>query len=173
MTITIRQARDERDADVVATMWTEVSEWLAKQGTDQWQYPVRIDALKSNVAAGSVWLAEDDGEPVGTITIDLNSDPGLWSSADLADAVVIHRLVVKRSHAGRGIAAKLLQHAEQVGRRLGRHWIRLDAWTNNTALHDYYRRIGFRFVRKANTEQLPYPARESAVLFERPIPHTC
>lgn len=170
MTITIRQARGEHDVEAVATIWTEVSQWLADRGTDQWQYPVRIDALRSNVSAGDVWLAEDDREPVGSITIDLNGTPELWSPAELADAVIIHRLVVKRSHAGRGVAERLLQHAEHIGRRQGRRWVRLDAWTNNTALHDYYRQRGFKFVRIADVSHLPYPARESAALFERPIP---
>jgi|SRR5690606_7530295 GNAT superfamily N-acetyltransferase len=170
MTITIRQA-GAHDTESIAELWTEASRWLASRGYSQWQYPVRIDGIARDVAAGTVWLAEhDNGELVGTITIDSTSSSGLWRPEELVDAIIIHRFVVRRRYTGCGIGARLLQHAEDIGRQHARRWIRLDAWTDNTDLHRYYRRAGFRFVRVADTSQLPSPARRSAALFERRIP---
>jgi GNAT superfamily N-acetyltransferase len=164
VTITLRQAAGEPDIQAVAQLWTEAAAWLAQQGTDQWQYPIKMHNIRSAVAAGSCWLAEERGALVGTITIDTNADEGLWDDDELADAVIVHRMVVARSHAGQGIGNLLLDHAEAIGRALGRHWIRLDAWTNNTGLHSYYQRAGFRLVRITD----PYAI--STALFERPIP---
>lgn len=170
MNIAIRQAC-ANDVEAIAELWTEASEWLAKQGSSQWQYPVRTDGIRRDVAAGTVWLAErDHRELIGTITIDSTSSPGLWRPEELANAVIVHRFVVSRRYAGYGVGSRLLQHAEEIGRSRGRHWIRLDVWTSNTGLHDYYRRAGFRFVRVADTSRLPFPVRESGALFERPIP---
>ena len=162
--VTIRLAEGEDDIAIVAKLWTEVAAWLAEQGTDQWQYPIKMHNIEAAVAAGSCWIAEEDGEPVGTITVDTNAEPGLWTDEELSDAVIVHRMVIARRHAGRNLGDILLQHAEDLGRKLGRHWIRLDAWTTNTLLHDYYRRVGFRLVRIAD------PTLISAALFERPIP---
>lgn len=170
MNIAIRQAC-ANDVEAIAELWTEASEWLAEQGSSQWQYPVRTDGIRRDVAAGTVWLAErDHKELIGTITIDSTSSPGLWRPEELANAVVIHRFVVKRSYAGQGVGSRLLRHAEEIGRQLGRHWLRLDAWTSNHKLHCYYIRSGFRRARIADTSHLPWPQRESAALFERPIP---
>jgi GNAT superfamily N-acetyltransferase len=163
VTITMRRAAGAKDIATVAKLWTDVAAWLAEQGTDQWQYPVKMYNIEASVAAGSCWLAEDDGTPVGSITVDTNADPGLWTSAELADAVFVHRMLVSRSHAGSGLGQILLQHAENIGRQLGRHWLRLDAWTSNTRLHAYYQRAGFRLVRIADPDQI------STALFERPI----
>jgi GNAT superfamily N-acetyltransferase len=58
--------------------------------------------------------------------------------------------------------AWLLDEAAREAARRGKRLLRLDAWTNNTRLHDYYRRQGFRVVRNAGD-------RGSGALFERAV----
>ena len=64
--------------------------------------------------------------------------------------------------AGRGVGAWLLDEAAREAARRGKRLLRLDAWTSNTRLHDYYRRQGFRLVRIAGD-------RGSGALFERAV----
>jgi hypothetical protein len=68
---------------------------------------------------------------------------------------------VRRSEAHRNLGADILDWASDQVRLAGRKFLRLDAWTNNVALHDYYMRLGFRLVRIVDSPS------GSGALFER------
>jgi ribosomal protein S18 acetylase RimI-like enzyme len=53
--------------------------------------------------------------------------------------------------------------ANRAVRSYGARWVRVDVWTTNKELHDYYQRQGFTLVRIRN--DLEYP---SGALFQRP-----
>jgi ribosomal protein S18 acetylase RimI-like enzyme len=111
---------------------------------------------------GEAARAEDASRPVATMT--LGEDPAsYWRPADdLSLALYLSHLAVDRRLAGRGVGAWLLDEAAREAARRGKRLLRLDAWTNNTRLHDYYRRQGFRLVRIAGD-------RGSGALFERAV----
>lgn len=121
-----------------------------------------------SIRAGETWIAEDDdGTPLGTIAVDLNSDPGLWSEKELENALVVHRMITDRSAVGRGVGTRLLDHADRLARQAGRKMLILDAWSTNHGLHVYYESQGFRHVRTVPDHHTP-----SATLFERPVTET-
>lgn len=170
MTLTIRPATLD-DLEIVAAMHREATEWLASKGLDQWQPrpdgrqgPERVRlAISRSIERGECYLAVDSNEPVGTITVDTYADPEFWTADDRPDeALYVHRMIVRRSHAGAGVGKALLDFAAELAAQAGRKWLRLDAWRTNTALHDYYRRQGFQHVRT-----LEYSHRGSGALFQR------
>jgi GNAT superfamily N-acetyltransferase len=169
MTLRIRQACPA-DLGIICRLRLQRSAWLAARGSDQWTrrsggLPIDVfaGAVGRSLRAGESWIAELGGEPVGTITVNDRADAGLWSPGELADAVIVHYMIVDLRFAGHGAGARLLAHAAQLALTRHRTWVRLDAWTANTALHDYYRGAGFRLVRFAETAT----AGPSAALFER------
>src|SRR5262249_28233549 len=89
----------------------------------------------------------------------------IWPAETWRDpAVYVYRLVVSRAFAGRGLGAALLDWAGLGARqRYGARWIRVDVWTTNTRLHDYYRRQGFTFCGFSEAFRY-YP---SAALFQK------
>jgi GNAT superfamily N-acetyltransferase len=115
------------------------------------------------VHAGETWIAEIDGEPAGTITVNDRADEGLWSPGEIADAVIVHYMIVDLRFSGHRVGAGMLAHAAVLAGRRHRTWVRLDAWTTNDGLHDYYRRSGFRLARLAG----PQAQGPSTALFER------
>jgi hypothetical protein len=82
--------------------------------------------------------------------------------------VYIRRLVVSRDrqYAGLGLGAQLLDWAGlRASLEYSARWVRVDVWTTNTKLHDYYRHQGFGFC--GFCEWIAdYP---SAALFQKPI----
>ncbi|MFC1578845.1 GNAT family N-acetyltransferase/peptidase C39 family protein [Pseudomonadota bacterium] len=56
----------------------------------------------------------------------------------------LYSLAVDPVHQGRGIAAKLVQRAEQVGRETGSLYMRLEVAGNNTAAINLYRKLGYQ-----------------------------
>ncbi|MCM6776104.1 GNAT family N-acetyltransferase [Nocardia sp. CDC159] len=169
MTIRIRQAHMS-DLGTICRLRLQRTAWLAERGSDQWTRQGRglpierfARAVGRAVRAGETWIAEVDGEPAGTITVNDRADAGLWSPGEIADAVIVHYMIVDLRFAGRGVGKALLAYAGAVACERHRTWVRLDAWTTNTTLHDYYRRAGFRLVRLAGPDA-PGP---SGALFER------
>lgn len=162
MTLLLRRAVPG-DLDVVVALVEHAARWLGQRGLDQWQYPPRVARIAHGVDAGEVYLLEEDDQPIATITVDEHADPEFWTPADQPDtALYVHRMVVTRNAAGRGIGAALLDWASQRAQHSGKTWLRLDAWRTNTGLHAYYRSRGFQPIR---TVTLPH--RGSGALFQR------
>ncbi|MGF6887275.1 GNAT superfamily N-acetyltransferase [Nocardia sp. GAS34] len=169
MTVRIRQA-EPSDLGTICRLRLQRTAWLAARGSDQWTrqgrgLPIEIfaRAVGRAVDARETWIAEIDGEPAGTITVNDRADEGLWSPGELADAVIVHYMIVDLRFAGNRVGSALLAHAAALARRRRRTWVRLDAWTTNTGLHDYYRRSGFQLARVAG----PDASGPSTALFER------
>ncbi len=166
---TIRRAALS-DLGTICRLRIQRTAWLTARGCDQWTVAARglpIEIFAQGVGealdAGETWIAEVTGEPAGTVTVNDRSDPGLWSPWELADAVIVHYMIVDVRFAGKHIGRRLLAHAASLARQRQRHWVRLDAWTTNNDLHDYYRREGFHLARIAG----PAASGPSCALFQR------
>ncbi|MFE7720466.1 GNAT family N-acetyltransferase [Nocardia rhizosphaerihabitans] len=159
------------DLPLICRLRVQRTAWLTARGSDQWTVagrgrPIEIfaGAVGRALDAGETWIAEVDGEPAGTITVNHRADPGLWSPWELAEAVIVHFMIVDLRFAGRQVGHHMLAHATELAMHQHRGWVRLDAWTTNTELHDYYRRAGFTMTRIAG----PAATGPSRALFERP-----
>jgi GNAT superfamily N-acetyltransferase len=161
--------------DDVNKLADEAREWLAKKGTDQWQssWPSndkRDERVRTGLEEGQTWIVWDRGTAAATVSITTEHDPAVWSypgcTCDLSEpAVYVHRLITARDYARRGLGAELTNWAGLRARRdYGAQWIRIDVWTTNTELHEYYLKAGF----KACGFCLD-PAYPSAALFQKPI----
>lgn len=108
------------------------------------------------------WMV--DGQIVAIVAL-IEPDPELWTPQEVAEPqTYISRLMVAEGHRGKGYGASLLEAVADQARQRGDHWIRLNCWSTNTRLHDYYKALGFRHVRTVNI-----PGRMSGALFERDL----
>jgi GNAT superfamily N-acetyltransferase len=165
----IRQATEGEHSDILELI-DLVREWLRTIGTDQWKAPWpnengRSERILAAIQAGRTWVARDGARLAATVTVSPN-DHGIWPAEKRRDpAAYVRRLVVNRSYAGQGLGAQLLDWAGlHASREFDSRWIRVDLWTTNTQLHEYYRRQGFQPC--GLSPVVGYP---SAVLFQKPI----
>jgi len=147
----------------------EAAAWLRTKGTNQWASPwpdrdARDARVERDLRGRRTWMVEDDGIPIATITCRPHGSPSLWTESQRADvAVYVSRLIVSRSYSGRGLGAELIDWAGRSAKQqYGARWIRIDVWTTNIALHNYYERQGFCFLKFC--EDINYP---SAALFQK------
>ncbi|GAA3754410.1 GNAT family N-acetyltransferase [Streptomyces tremellae] len=151
------------DAQTIASMWGETSEWLAARGIDQWQYPASMEKIARDIDRGTAYLVREQDALIGTITVDESADAEFWRPDDLPeDALYGHRIIVLPSAQGNAVGTALLDWASRKAERLGKSWLRVDAWKTNAALGSYYERQGFEHVR---TVDLPH--RRSGALYQR------
>jgi GNAT superfamily N-acetyltransferase len=157
------------DLGAVSALLREASLWLRTKHTDQWaeDWPSedsRRERVRAAIRAGRTWIAWGAVLPAATVTASPNHH-GIWPEENRRDlAVYVRRLVVSRKYAGLGLGAQLLDWAgRRADRQYGARWIRVDVWTTNTALHEYYRNQGFEFCGFCQTIT-DYPA---AALFQK------
>lgn len=168
----IRRAT-QTDLRTILKWRNERAAWLHRLGETQWNDAVgSLDAntlkerVETSIKNGETWIAEVDGQPVGTIAADQWSDPGLWTPEELSDALFIHRLMTPVS-GPKGIGAPLIDHAESLAVQQGKNWLRLDAWTSNTRLRRFWLDSGFSHVRTVQDHGVPLAW---GALFQRPVP---
>lgn len=126
----------------------EAAAWLSELGSDQWRRPYPADRLLATIEAGDVFMVRDSTRTVATITLAPDAEEGLWTQAELSEpSMFVTKLTVARTHAGQNLGGRLLDWAGDRACQAGAKWLRLDAWTTNEALQQYYLRQGFEHVR--------------------------
>jgi GNAT superfamily N-acetyltransferase len=162
------------DMPTIVAMIDEAADWLRAKGTDQWARPWptrkhRDRRIQRGLKRNKTWMVENEGLPVATVTLRRRGNRKLWTAAERHEsAVYLSRLVVRRDYAGQGIGEALVDWAGVRGRRgWGAQWIRIDVWTTNVALHNYYAKRGFRPYGDQRPAKINnYP---SAALFQKPV----
>ena len=141
--INVRPATAQ-DTVIVMSILTEAAWWQEQAGDPVWlEGELTAEKIRAEVTAGLFFLAEFEGEPVGTVKFQLE-DTLFWPDAPTVEAAYVHRLAVRRSHAGKGVSVALMKWAaERVG-ELGRRLLRLDCDSNRPRLRAVYERFGFR-----------------------------
>ncbi|MFF2021860.1 GNAT family N-acetyltransferase [Streptomyces sp. NPDC058171] len=143
----IVSARPE-DVSKLLAFREEAASWLAGLGSDQWQRPYPADRLLATIEARTVFMVLDGESTMATITLTPEAEEGLWTEPELSEpSRFINKLTVARTHAGQNVGGRLLDWAGDRAYRDGAKWLRLDAWTTNSALQLYYLQQGFAHVR--------------------------
>jgi GNAT superfamily N-acetyltransferase len=99
-----------------------------------------------------------------TITLNRWAKPEPWTPAERAEpALYAHKATVARAYAGERLGGELLDWAGTRAANQGARRLRVDVWTTNDKLQQYYRDQGFAHVR---TVVLPH--NPSGAVFQHP-----
>jgi hypothetical protein len=163
--------------DVILGLVGEAVDWLRGKNTDQWAKPwpdrrSRDERIRHDLASSRTWIVWDGAVVVGMISIGTDDPVDLagnhvWPVHRRRErALYVHRVITRRSYAGRGLGAGLFNWASRAAEQeIGTPLIRIDVWTENRDLHAYCRRQGFILCEVRDPRALPgYPSR---ALFER------
>ena len=161
--------------DAVLGLIEDARNWLWTKDTDHWAMPwpdkeTRDARIFKRIRAGKTWIVWHGEIPAATVTIATRPNLAVWSrpacECDLSErAVYLHRLITARNYAGWGLGTELIDWAGLRGQReWGAKWIRIDVWTSNIALNEYYLRTGFE--RCGFCTDTAYP---SGALFQKRI----
>lgn len=144
------QIRPATEADVTGIMEliAKVVPLMIADGNFQWDstYP-NAEVFLDDIAANQLWVAEIDGKIAGVSAITTEQYPE-YASVGLdinEEAIVTHRLAVDPGYRGKGIAAALLQEAEEEAKRRGIAILRIDTNTQNKATQALFPKAGYIF----------------------------
>jgi GNAT superfamily N-acetyltransferase len=174
-TLRIRRATVDDMETIIDDLIDDARAWLPSKGTDQWAKPwpnpaARDRRVLRDLKAGRTWLVHEYGDdaPVATVTCSDRGNRRLWTPDEqLVSAAYIARLIVRRDCAGERIGEALIDWAGARGLRCwSAQWIRIDVWTTNDALHNYYEKRGFQHYKVCEFKEDEYYP--SAALFQKP-----
>jgi GNAT superfamily N-acetyltransferase len=142
----IRQAQPA-DAATIQSILTEATHWLEQSGRPPlWRTgELELPRIAADIANGIVFLAEIDHQPAATLMFQLE-DEAFWPDVPPAQAGYVHRIAIRRAHAGTGLSADILHWAADSTRSLNRRFLRLDCEASRPQLKAIYQRFGFRHV---------------------------
>jgi GNAT superfamily N-acetyltransferase len=137
------------DINAVLALLDEATAWLVSIGrTGQWGTEPRSSNPRG-VAQIAGWAAEPgrlhlariDGEVAGALAV---GGAMHYVPPATEPELYVNLLVTGREYAGRGVGARLLDHARAIARERGAHQLRVDCYAGgDRALVRYYERQGF------------------------------
>ena len=145
------RAVGEECVPVALLILREASQWLASRGLPGWtDLELQNTDLPGHSAAGALILGFAGQSPVACMLLQRN-DPIYWPEAVPGSALYLHKLAVRRSHAGGGWGARMIAWAKAEAQRLRVEHVRLDTWADSR-ITELYSRHGFQLV-----DRLPKP----------------
>ncbi len=118
------------------------TQWLIEIGEQLWS----IDEFKPEklipwVQNRELFLAYLNGSIIGTMLL-LWEDPTIWPDKPPNEALYVHKLCVRRDHAGQGVSDAMLQFAMEAVVKSDRQYLRIDC-DERPKLCALYERLGF------------------------------
>ena len=151
---TIRDIRtrlaEPADLDAVGDLLSEAAAWTASIGFPNWPARFSRELLALGIADRTLYVVEIEGAVVATLTLQWRDELFWGDCAD--DAGYVHRLAVRRDHAGARLGGALLDWAARQVGATNRTWLRLDASADNLRLCAFYERLGFEYRGDAEGE---------------------
>lgn len=170
MEITFRLAV-ETDMQWLMNAYRSAIDYQQSVSKVYWLQPTH-EEIAEMIEMGKIWIISLSGQDIASFVL-LNEDHAIWGDLEKGDSIYLHRIVTMI----RGklkIMPLLIEWALSQARQKGKKYLRMDTWTDNQPLIDYYRSFGFALLghqRAAQPELLPsyYTAIELALL-QLPVP---
>ncbi len=137
------------DLPALMALMHRVVPLMLAAGNGQWDesYPNQ-PVFQRDVEKSQLWVAEIDRSIAGVAAITADPEPE-YAQAGLdidEPAIVVHRLAVDPAFRGVGVAAALMQKAEQIAIERGVASLRVDTNTQNEATQRLFPKLGYRLA---------------------------
>ena len=99
--------------------------------------------LIKEIEEGRHWKIEDKGQIACVFSVQYE-DPFVWEDGE--PSLYLHRIVTNPAFKGNGYVKEIIGWAINHGRAINKKFVRLDTFSDNPRLIDYYVRCGFRLI---------------------------
>jgi len=137
----------------IPQIWSIIQQAIIRRkndGSKQWQdgYP-NEEVIQKDIEKGVGYVLTENEEIAGYAAVLFNDEPayhelkGKWLTD--GDFVVVHRLAVADSHAGKGLAQKMMQSIEDVGKQNSIFSIKVDTNFDNLPMLRIFEKLGYTY----------------------------
>jgi ribosomal protein S18 acetylase RimI-like enzyme len=131
---------------------------MLASGNLQWDenYPDE-DVFRRDIDSNQLWIAEIGTSVAGIAAVTMDQEPDYaqvgWDINE--PAIVVHRLAVDPAFRGAGVAAALMQRAEEIAAERGIAVLRVDTNTQNEATQRLFPKLGYRLAGEISLQFRP------------------
>ena len=152
--LTFELARPEHAKAVDAMRAASAVDLTVKLGQGHWSRSTKIAAVRerikcadpTNLRGTTLYIARRSDDVVGSVMVS-TYPPGFWRKTlwkdGKASGLGVFYLVVSPEHQRQGIGKFLMESVEQLAKKHGIGWVRLDAYADNPISTGFYRAIGY------------------------------
>jgi ribosomal protein S18 acetylase RimI-like enzyme len=137
------------DLPALMSLMRRVVPLMRAAGNLQWDetYPNK-SVFQRDIDQEQLWVADADTSIAGIAAVTADQEPDYAQAGwDINEpAIVVHRLAVDPAFRGAGVAAALMQRAEQVAAERGITVLRVDTNTQNEATQRLFPKLGYRLA---------------------------
>jgi ribosomal protein S18 acetylase RimI-like enzyme len=136
------------DAEPIMEMINVCKVDMRARDIDQWNpYYPNIEVIKEDIQEEALYVIKEEDKPIAVITFNEKQDIEYakikWTILE-GKFLVIHRLAVHPSKQSKGIARKLMEFGEQLGKLNDFAAIRMDAYSGNPRALALYQSMGYK-----------------------------
>ncbi len=135
------------DVDSIVDMYRQATARLREIGLNQWtdHYPNK-NIIQKDIEQEQLFILKNNANILGAVTLNEEQEEKYktidWKYRD-GKVLVIHRLVIHPDHQGLGFARILMDYSENVARKQQYSSIRLDAYSSNKQIIQFYSNRNF------------------------------
>ena len=137
-----------QEIDAIVALTKRCGAHMRKNGIDQWDedYPDYSD-IEQDLKAETLFALRDGDTIIGIVVLNEWQDAEYaeidWLTHSKSRNLVVHRLAVDPYLQGKGLARKLMDHAEDYARKQKYDSIRLDTFSQNPRNQRFYVNRGY------------------------------
>ena len=133
------------EVDLVSDILCEADKWLTEKGEPLWRTgELAAEQLSADVSNGMFYIAWVGTDSAGVFKFQ-TEDKLFWPDVPDGESCFIHRVAVRRNHAGKGISSAMIDYAKAATEAMGRQFLRLDTEATRPKLRAVYEKQGFKF----------------------------
>ena len=144
------------DFDFICWMYDEAIRYQKRNNYVGWE-SIDKEYLKNEIENGLNYkLIQEDSILCAWGVV--FSDPLIWREKENGSSIYMHRVVVNPNFKGQKLFQKVLKWAIDYSIESNLTSIRIDTWTANPAIIEFYKKYGFKVVEEyttGNTKDLP------------------
>jgi GNAT superfamily N-acetyltransferase len=149
----------EKDALAIAAVRVAAARQLTEQfGGGTWSFAAESEAgARADIVNANVFLAREGGEVVATLRLSPKNpwigDIGFFTPAQ--KPLYLTSMAVAPSRQRQGIGRRCLEEVRRYASQMGADVVRLDSYDAAAGAGDFYRKCGFREVRRDSYNGTP------------------
>jgi ribosomal protein S18 acetylase RimI-like enzyme len=144
----------DEDAEMIDFLFQEGMKLKRDNGYRVWDV-IDYPGLARDRASRLQYKVQKKKDTLGVFSVQYE-DPLVWRDRDRDRAIYLHRIVANPFSKGQRLFEIVLHWAIKHAREKRVRLVRLDTWSENRKLIEYYKSYGFRFVENYTTPDSPH-----------------
>ncbi len=143
-----------KDLTIIFRLYDLATAYQKSKSNNHWQ-PFSPQLIETEIKEQRHWKIVKD-ETIVCIFSTSTDDSLIWGEKDNASSLYLHRIATDPNHRGSNYVPLILEWVKANARRTGIKFIRLDTFSKNQKLVDYYLKCGFTLLRVVTLKKSKY-----------------